>query len=100
MTRFDGHHGTSYVTDAPAVREWGDETVMDETVRAGLVGLGRMGRVHAANLAGRIPGAKLVRMVDADEDASRAADRSYREGRAVRLKRETRDGEVFYEEAD
>jgi predicted dehydrogenase len=31
---------------------------------------------------------------------AQAADRSYREGRTARLKRETRDGEVFYEEAD
>lgn len=29
-----------------------------------------------------------------------AAERSHREGRTVRLKRETKDGEVFYEEAD
>jgi hypothetical protein len=52
-------------------------------------------------------------MVDADEDPgpgcavaaaatvlARAAERAFREGRTVRLKRETRDGEVFYEEAD
>ena len=51
--------------------------------------------------------------MDADEDPgpggadaaaaavlARAAERSFREGRTVRLKRETRDGEVFYEEAD
>jgi len=74
MTVSNGHHGTSYATDdAPAARDWGDETVMDETVRVGLVGLGRMGRVHAANLAGRTPGARLVRMVDADEDPDRVA---------------------------
>lgn len=72
MTVSNGHHGTSYATDdAPAVTEWGDETVMDETVRVGLVGLGRMGRVHAENLAGRIPDARLVRMVDAEEDVAR-----------------------------
>lgn len=72
MTHSNGHPSTSYATDdAPATRERGDETVMDETVRVGLVGLGRMGRVHAANLAGRLPGARLVRMVDADEDAAR-----------------------------
>lgn len=43
----------------------------DERVRVGLVGLGRMGRFHAANLAGRIPGARLVRMVDAAEGVAR-----------------------------
>ena len=40
-------------------------------VRLGLVGLGRMGRFHAANLAGRVPGARLVRVADADEDLAR-----------------------------
>ena len=45
--------------------------VMDERVRVGLVGLGRMGRFHAANLAGRIPLARLVRIVDANENIAR-----------------------------
>lgn len=40
---------------------------MDELVGVGLVGLGRMGRFHAANFAGRIPRARLVRIVDADK---------------------------------
>jgi myo-inositol 2-dehydrogenase/D-chiro-inositol 1-dehydrogenase len=31
---------------------------------------------------------------------ARAAERSHQEGRTVRLNRETRDGEIFYEEAD
>ena len=31
---------------------------------------------------------------------ARAAERSHREGRTVRLKRQTRDDEIFYEEAD
>ena len=44
---------------------------VDERVGVGLVGLGRMGRFHAENLAGRIPGARLVRVVDAAEDAAR-----------------------------
>lgn len=43
---------------------------MKGSVRLGLVGLGRMGRFHAENLAGRIPLAKLVRVVDANEDAA------------------------------
>ena len=43
----------------------------DERVRVGLVGLGRMGRFHAANLAGRVPGARLVRVVDAAEGVAR-----------------------------
>src|SRR5215216_1635378 len=44
---------------------------VDERVRVGLVGLGRMGRFHAANLAGRIPQARLVRIADANEKAAR-----------------------------
>jgi inositol 2-dehydrogenase len=44
---------------------------VDDRVRVGLVGLGRMGRFHAANLAGRIPLADLVRIVDADEGVAR-----------------------------
>jgi inositol 2-dehydrogenase len=43
----------------------------DERVRVGLVGLGRMGRFHAANLAGRVPGARLVRIADAAEGVAR-----------------------------
>jgi inositol 2-dehydrogenase len=44
---------------------------MEDRVRVGLVGLGRMGRFHAANLAGRIPMAELVRIVDANENVAR-----------------------------
>ena len=43
----------------------------DERVRVGLVGLGRMGRFHAANLAGRVLGARLVRIADAAEGVAR-----------------------------
>jgi inositol 2-dehydrogenase len=44
---------------------------MRDRVRVGLVGLGRIGRFHAANLAGRIPLAELVRIVDANENVAR-----------------------------
>jgi myo-inositol 2-dehydrogenase/D-chiro-inositol 1-dehydrogenase len=37
----------------------------------GLIGLGRIGRFHAANLAGRIPSARLVRIADASEEVAR-----------------------------
>jgi len=43
----------------------------DESVHMGLVGLGRMGRFHAANLAGRVPGTRLVRVGDAAEGVAR-----------------------------
>ena len=44
---------------------------MAASVRVGLVGLGRMGRFHAANLAGRIPLVRLARIVDANEELAR-----------------------------
>ncbi|HEX3276910.1 MAG TPA: Gfo/Idh/MocA family oxidoreductase, partial [Thermoleophilaceae bacterium] len=40
--------------------------------RLAVVGLGRIGRLHAANLAGRVPGASLVGVVDALEPVARA----------------------------
>ncbi|HLI41972.1 MAG TPA: Gfo/Idh/MocA family oxidoreductase [Streptosporangiaceae bacterium] len=46
---------------------------MTRTVRIGLAGLGRMGRIHAANLAGRCPSARLACVFDADPGAARAA---------------------------
>jgi myo-inositol 2-dehydrogenase/D-chiro-inositol 1-dehydrogenase len=38
-------------------------------VQIAVVGLGAIGKVHAANLAGRIPGARLARVADASEPA-------------------------------
>jgi inositol 2-dehydrogenase len=70
MIESNRHQRVSYATDnAPGEQD--DEIAMGETVRVGVVGLGRMGRFHAANLAGRIPGARLVRIADAVEDAAR-----------------------------
>ncbi len=40
-------------------------------VRIGLAGLGRMGRIHAASLAGRCPSAQLACVFDADADLAR-----------------------------
>ncbi|HZF57725.1 MAG TPA: Gfo/Idh/MocA family oxidoreductase, partial [Rubrobacter sp.] len=71
MTGPNGRQQVSFVTEAPAPGEQDDEIAMDEPVRLGLVGLGRMGRFHAANLAGRIPGARLMRVADAIEDLAR-----------------------------
>ena len=72
MIGSNGRARVSHATDdAPAPEDHDDEVAMGETVHVGLVGLGRMGRFHAANLAGRIPGARLVRIADADEDAAR-----------------------------
>src|SRR5438132_9954415 len=39
----------------------------------GVAGLGRIGLMHAENLAGPVPSAALVRVVDADEARARTA---------------------------
>ena len=46
-------------------------------LRVGLAGLGRMGRIHAANLAGRCPSATLVAVTDADPVAAAAVAAAY-----------------------
>lgn len=43
---------------------------MIRRTRLGVVGLGRLGAFHAKNLAGRVPGAELVRIVDAEESVA------------------------------
>lgn len=49
---------------------------MTEKLRIGLIGTGRIGRVHAQTLRQRVPGADLVSVTDADADSARkcAAD--------------------------
>ena len=71
MSGANGSQQVSCVTEAPAAGEQDDEIAMNGPVRLGLVGLGRMGRFHAANLAGRIPGVRLVRVADAAENLAR-----------------------------
>jgi predicted dehydrogenase len=53
--------------------------VGEPVVRARLlvVGLGRMGRLHAANLAGRVPSAELAGVVDAVESVARDVGRRH-----------------------
>ena len=50
---------------------------MRRRVRIGLAGLGRMGRIHAANLAGRCPSAQLACVFDADTDVARQVGEQY-----------------------
>ncbi len=50
---------------------------MVEELRLGLIGAGRIGRVHAANLAQRVPGARLVAVADVFGDAARALAGEY-----------------------
>jgi len=50
---------------------------MAEQMRLGLIGAGRIGRVHAANLAQRVPGARLVAVADVYGDAARALAGEY-----------------------
>ena len=50
---------------------------MAEQLRLGLIGAGRIGHVHAANLAQRVPGARLVAVADVFGDAARALGSEY-----------------------
>jgi inositol 2-dehydrogenase len=43
------------------------------TVRVAAIGVGRLGLLHASNLATRVPGASLALVVDANGEAARAA---------------------------
>jgi inositol 2-dehydrogenase len=45
---------------------------VDSRVRMGIAGLGRLGRFHAENMAGRAPSIELVRVVDAMEEVARS----------------------------
>lgn len=45
---------------------------MTSTVRLGLIGAGRIGRMHASNLAQRVPGAQLMAVADVYGEAARA----------------------------
>lgn len=44
---------------------------MSATIRVGVIGVGRIGKLHAENLASRIPGAQLVAVADVVPEAAR-----------------------------
>ncbi|MCY4061980.1 MAG: inositol 2-dehydrogenase [Chloroflexi bacterium] len=48
------------------------------TVKLGIIGAGRIGRLHANTLTTRVPGAKLVAVADTFKDAAKAAAEDYR----------------------
>jgi myo-inositol 2-dehydrogenase/D-chiro-inositol 1-dehydrogenase len=50
---------------------------MTEQLRLGLIGAGRIGRVHAANVAQRVPSARLVAVADVFGEAARALAGEY-----------------------
>lgn len=51
---------------------------MSNVLRLGLIGAGRIGQVHAANIAHRIPQATLAAIADVNEAAARALAERYR----------------------
>jgi len=55
---------------------------MSERIRVGVIGAGRIGRIHAENLAFRVPGAELRAVADVDLAAAEACARRCRAGRA------------------
>ena len=55
-----------------------------QRLRIGLAGLGRMGRIHAANLARRCPSAELAAVTDADAAAAAAVGGRARRARGCR----------------
>jgi len=63
-------------------------------VNVGVVGLGRIGRFHAANLAGRIPESRLVRVVDAVEEVARDVGRRLGVGWSTRYEDLLSDPEI------
>ncbi|HEY79523.1 MAG TPA: inositol 2-dehydrogenase [Caldilineae bacterium] len=50
---------------------------MSETITLGLIGAGRIGRIHAENLTRRLPGARLLAVSDIFEEAARRAAADY-----------------------
>ncbi|MBA3945624.1 MAG: inositol 2-dehydrogenase [Herpetosiphonaceae bacterium] len=55
-----------------------------ESLQIGLIGAGRIGQVHAASLASRIPAARMLMVADVVEDAAQACARQYGIPQAVR----------------
>ena len=47
------------------------KTVINSTLNVGLIGAGRIGRLHAEHLSNRIPNVKLLMVTDANESAAR-----------------------------
>ncbi len=50
---------------------------MERTIKVGLIGAGRIGRIHAGTIAHRIPGAALERVADVFEDAAHRCAAAY-----------------------
>ena len=50
----------------------GDMMIQKETLQLGLIGAGRIGRIHAENAALNVPGCRLTRIADINLSAARA----------------------------
>ena len=48
------------------------------TINLGIIGAGRIGRLHANTLTTRVPGAQLLAVADIFEDAAKSAASDYR----------------------
>lgn len=47
------------------------------TIQIGLIGTGRIGRIHAANIAGRVPGARLAAVMDVNRASAEQCARAF-----------------------
>jgi myo-inositol 2-dehydrogenase / D-chiro-inositol 1-dehydrogenase len=63
-------------------------------VRAALVGAGRIGTMHAGNLARRVPGAELAAVVDPREDAAQSLAAKYDTRAVVEIDDVLKDPEI------
>src|SRR3712207_889743 len=61
----------------------GGRTVTGEVLRLGLIGAGRIGRLHAEHLAHRVPRARLLVVADVVEEAAAACAREFGVARAT-----------------
>src|SRR3974390_3033588 len=76
------------VPSAPVARKTGNETIKEEGMKlnVGLIGLGRLGKVYARDLAGRVAGVRLAALADTNaklaEETARGREGARRDPRA------------------
>src|SRR5262249_15487641 len=72
----DGAHRPRHQGPA-AARRAGSQAVSPRRLKLGLIGLGRLGKIYARDLATRIPEARLVAVSDTDQEALSEVSAAY-----------------------